>query len=477
MSPHFEQYLNKISTWLFIGLLGLSLFSFDANPIAQLSRTDSSVFFYVGSGMADGLVPYRDMFDHKGLLIYFINWLGASLGIGLIGVWLVESVLYVLSMCWLFHSVRQWSTSSIALSVCMVYMWMFFRFASGGNLTETYSVYFILLSWLYFVEDILHAELRKRTLFAAGLAAGAILMLRPNMFAVCIPIGGYAVLSCIKTGDWRAFLKHVVWGLMGLFTIIGPLGGYAVYHGILREMYNCYICFNFAYASGLTMLIDVNVVFLAVAVVLNIIGLTVANGIWRKVLMYNFVFTGISVVLIVMKLQYAHYYIPLIPCFVVPFLSCMIHGNCLRWLGYSTSFIAALLWCVYSLVGTNINVRALKRWINSGKNIEMKLVLNRNDEKDALRYVLPKEVESVLVLGNACEIYRFTGKRSKCRYFYQTVANFSKEIQNSVSSFIKEKREPCIISFRDDLGFFESEVRENYNLVKTAGNWWVWMTN
>ena len=55
-------------------LLCTNLSSYVFYPKAPL--LDSSVFRYIGTIMHDGCVPYRDSFDHKGPLIFLINYLG-----------------------------------------------------------------------------------------------------------------------------------------------------------------------------------------------------------------------------------------------------------------------------------------------------------------------------------------------------------------------------------------------------------------
>ena len=62
------------------------------SPFNNLSPgTDSSVFLYIGREMLHGSVPYRDLFDHKGVVLYFIEYLGYLIGFGnKIGVWIIE---------------------------------------------------------------------------------------------------------------------------------------------------------------------------------------------------------------------------------------------------------------------------------------------------------------------------------------------------------------------------------------------------
>ena len=57
------------------------------------TETDASVFLYIGRRMHEGFMPYRDIFDHKGPILYLINWLGLFLHTDwapYLGVWLLE---------------------------------------------------------------------------------------------------------------------------------------------------------------------------------------------------------------------------------------------------------------------------------------------------------------------------------------------------------------------------------------------------
>src|SRR5512143_2942089 len=81
-------------------LVVLLLFSPINTPI--LAR-DEGVFVYVGRAILEGKIPYRDVWDHKGPLIYYINALGLWIGPNsLWGIWLIESVLLAASLVVLY---------------------------------------------------------------------------------------------------------------------------------------------------------------------------------------------------------------------------------------------------------------------------------------------------------------------------------------------------------------------------------------
>ena len=58
---------------------------------------DVNCFFTVGRGITHGLVPYRDLYDQKGPLLYFVYALAALISEhGFFGVFVIEALLFSL---------------------------------------------------------------------------------------------------------------------------------------------------------------------------------------------------------------------------------------------------------------------------------------------------------------------------------------------------------------------------------------------
>src|SRR5215510_3053799 len=70
----------------------IALFPCNPNNMTLPSR-DSGVFLYVGWRLLSGDVPYRDVWDHKPPLIYFVDALGLTLTPhSLWGVWVLQLI-------------------------------------------------------------------------------------------------------------------------------------------------------------------------------------------------------------------------------------------------------------------------------------------------------------------------------------------------------------------------------------------------
>src|SRR5665213_2798353 len=76
-------------------ILGSLCLSFLNCPLFELFFDDKAIFEYIGQVIYKGGVPYRDVFDHKPPLIYFLNalnWAGNAWV-----PWLINSLLVLLA--------------------------------------------------------------------------------------------------------------------------------------------------------------------------------------------------------------------------------------------------------------------------------------------------------------------------------------------------------------------------------------------
>ena len=88
-----NQSDKKAIIYLFLFTAFAMLATAHTSPLVNASTIsiDSSVFITAGRAIASGKIMYKEIFDHKGLYLHFINALGALIsGKSLIGLWLIE---------------------------------------------------------------------------------------------------------------------------------------------------------------------------------------------------------------------------------------------------------------------------------------------------------------------------------------------------------------------------------------------------
>lgn len=136
--------LQKIVLPALTSLLGTSLALFPNNPVNMtLPSRDSGVFLYVAWRFLNGDMPYRDVWDHKPPLIYFIDAFGLTLTPhSLWGVWLLQIIFIFFTLFFVYKLLDQEFGIYAALAGAVVLTSGLLTILEKGNVTEEYALAF-----------------------------------------------------------------------------------------------------------------------------------------------------------------------------------------------------------------------------------------------------------------------------------------------------------------------------------------------
>ncbi len=219
-----------LTTWLLRIFLAI-------DPNNMFPGRDSGVFLYIARHLLEGQIPYRDIWDHKGPLIYWIDALGMVLGKGsLWGVWSLEIFWALAGLVVLYVVMSRIAGRLPALIGGVIYLAGFEGSLSGGNYSEEYGLLFqiltIFLVWSYF-----HRRDWKE-LFLAGLCVSFLFLLRPNQISVGLGLGLILILLALK--------NRLAW------TSLQPLLSLAIGFLIPAILFAAYFAVNHAFAEMLS---------------------------------------------------------------------------------------------------------------------------------------------------------------------------------------------------------------------------------
>lgn len=228
----------QISVLCFLCLVCIFFLSRDAylTPSA-MGGNDAAVFATIGWSWINGLVPYKDIFDHKGPVIYLLNALGFLIGGDFYGIVYVE----ILNM-FLFAALFLFINRENSLLYCAFFLFIYILFISHnlerGNFTEEYALVFNGLAGFAWLKKSRHR------FYLYGVCGALLFFLRVNLAALTLSI--FLVDLWTSSGVLQNFLKTVLGFLIPFVVIVT----YFYQQDALKDFYASYILFNFRYTSG-----------------------------------------------------------------------------------------------------------------------------------------------------------------------------------------------------------------------------------
>ncbi|MBQ9664089.1 MAG: hypothetical protein IJV40_13150 [Oscillospiraceae bacterium] len=379
---------------------------------------DSSVFLYIGKRMAEGKLPYRDLFDHKGPLLYLLQLLGIRLTPdSLTGVWLLEllnlflTAFILLKLASLITDCDTNARLSVfaVLGICGWMVWQ------GGNFTEEYALPWISSAAYISFRFFRNKSYKRRDIVLLGGGFAVVLLLRANMIAAWITLIPVVLILLLKEKRFSEIGQCVALFFTGIMIVVIPVVIWAAKAGFLRELWQDYILFNFRYTESVgggikerILLTGRFMVVLFPAAIAMIVSLLIAPR--NRLLWYNLAFFVISAITAAMSGRlYYHYAIVMLPATVLPF--CVCFSTTGKWLQreeqkrYSDPVISILVFCLTAFAATGYRHVSSK----PGESDPVMTFLNENTQAE----------DDVLFLGNSSWYYLLADRKTDNRFFYQ----------------------------------------------------------
>ena len=144
--------IEEIVVPILISIAGAFFALYPSHPgNMTLPSRDSGVFLYTGWRLLNGDIPYRDVWDHKPPLIYFVDALGLTLTPdSLWGVWIVQFIFIFFTLFLIYKLLDQEFGSLAALAGSILLSSSLLTILEQGNVTEEYALVFqALCFWLF----------------------------------------------------------------------------------------------------------------------------------------------------------------------------------------------------------------------------------------------------------------------------------------------------------------------------------------
>lgn len=285
---------------------------------------DNAIFMLIGKGITEGKICYKELFDHKGPIMFFIQALGWKIA-GRTGVWIIETIFTIVSVGLIIKICGLMSSKALLplISTAAVYLYLF----GGGDLCENYCMPFIyfcvyLTAKYCFTESTTHPPLYA---FIYGICFGIIAFIRVNNAVVICSCILFVAIDLVINKSFKNLLLNLAAGLGGIVVITIPICIYFYRNDALYDMIYATFLHNWLYAqtvahvslfSSLKTFVEQIILFapLIFSVIVWFKNFRKTN---EKFSMAMFVTTCMCIVLMIFVNMSGHYFTPTVPVFTL----------------------------------------------------------------------------------------------------------------------------------------------------------------
>ena len=261
-----KDKINKISdffsTSLIIWLACLcisALFLFICSKSSPLypfnDWVDANSFFTMGKGMMHGRIPYRDLFEQKGVLLYFLHGIAYLLSNKtFFGVYVLEVIsfsiflFYSFKLAALFIDKKYTIVSLPILAASILNLKSF----SNGDSAEEFCLPLLMIGLYYLIKyfkDLYPKQIPYRWLLLNGILAGCVLWIKFSMLGFWFAWMGSIFFCLLASKLYRQALISCVVFLSGMLIASLP---WFIYFGInnsISDWFYSYFVFNAKFYS------------------------------------------------------------------------------------------------------------------------------------------------------------------------------------------------------------------------------------
>lgn len=467
----------KMVVFCFILALVSLLICSESSPLYPLNDWfDANIYFTVGKGMVNGFVPYLDLFDHKGPIIYLIYGIGSLISSSsFIGVFILEVISFTIFLYYIYKIIVVFCKEKFSYIILPVFTCLIVTSTAfvQGSSVEEFAFPLLSCGLYYLIEYYKKQELSRIVYFVQGLFAGIILVLKFNLLGFWF---GFMFFILIDLCLQEKFKDAIFNSLIFLSGMILPFAFFSIYfliNGAFDEFIYTYFGLNlFGYANE-----DISLIQMLKTGLVNFIDSLLNNSLILFILFIGvFVFIlnsslkrrykiMLSLTIIIMILGifgggrvYNYYLLFLLPLIIFSLIGIAKYYKKVIDRGFNSKFKIILLVVFYisilllTLYGANFRQNVFKP---KSEMIQYKLANIINKEED----------KSILNFGLDLGVYFATDTIPNVKYYFLT--NFDPNVfsdnLNSQKEYIMKGKTNFIVTISNNA--FDDEINKKYKLI------------
>lgn len=216
---------------------------------------DAQAFMTMGKGLINGLIPYKDLFEQKGPILYFIYAIANLISTkSFIGVYIIELLSFTTFLTLIRKTINlffkdKYSIPSISI---LAFAIMLLRpFGHGGSAEElclpffAYSIY----SMLKYLKT---GSITNKEIIINGIMAGIVLWIKYTLLGFHFILAATFFFVNFFKHDYKNAFKSAFFYLLGMAAITIPVLIFFIVNGAIKELFNVYFIINMTSYSKIT---------------------------------------------------------------------------------------------------------------------------------------------------------------------------------------------------------------------------------
>lgn len=217
---------------------------------------DPSIYLTIGRGIIDGLIPYKDLLDIKGPIIFFLYAIFSPIKIGTnyFGIFILEtialwiSITFIYKIIFLVSKSKKWS-----FFLTLIYPYVLFiqgAFLSGGEAEEFILPFVFIL--IYLTLKIIHNNFKTTKLqyLFLGFSIGFVFWIKYTCLGAWIAFYLCMIIISLTSKNFNELKKLINYTFIGFLIPTLLIIGYFITNHALSDLIWGYFGWNYVYGGS-----------------------------------------------------------------------------------------------------------------------------------------------------------------------------------------------------------------------------------
>lgn len=197
--------------------------------------------------MMNNVIPYKDIFEQKGILLYFIYGIGYLISHKtFIGVFILEVLFFSIFLYYAYKTIDLFLDKKytyIILPILTTIICISNSFVHGGS-AEEFCFPFFAFSLYHYLRHFKEQEITNKLLYINGIMAGCVLLIKYTLLGFWFSFMMFLFFDMVRKHKIKEAIVACIYFLLGMFTPVLIAGIYFLCTNSLKDFIDCYFIIN-----------------------------------------------------------------------------------------------------------------------------------------------------------------------------------------------------------------------------------------